>query len=308
MPDCGGLRLRGTEAFETVASDLFAPLRVACAGPPGFEAVVNHVAMGPAVIAHIKATAATVTRDDRSITSSDVEWMHFNLQHHGPLTAVQDDRVTTVKPGELFACDNTRPYRLVGAGPIDMTVLCIPRARLGRHVDSVSRRTARPISAQDGIGGLLGHALSTVDGGGVQDDAARAHLADALTALLLAAFADTSPERTSVTSGLVDRIRAYVLAHLSDPHLSAERVARLHRISVRHLHSLFKGSDRTFAAWVRHERLLRIRLDLVAPACSGVSTAAIAAKWGMHDVKHLGRALKREFGATVSDLRRQHGS
>ncbi|MEU2779811.1 helix-turn-helix domain-containing protein [Streptomyces sp. NPDC007162] len=306
MTDCGGFRVRGTEAFETVASALFAPLRVGDAGPPGFEAVVNHAVMGPVVIAHINATAATVTRDDRSITSSDVEWMHFNLQHHGPLTAVQDDRVATVKPGQLFACDNTRPYRLVGAGPIDMTVLCIPRASLGRHVDSISKHTARPVAVQDGIGGLLGHALSTAEAGVVQDDAARAHLADALTALLLAAFADTSPERSSVTSCLADRIRAYVLAHLSDPHLSAERVARLHRISVRHLHSLFKGSDLTFAAWVRHERLLRIRLDLVAPACSGTSTAAIAAKWGVHDVKHLGRALKREFGATVSDLRRRH--
>ncbi|MDQ0938067.1 hypothetical protein QFZ49_008049 [Streptomyces turgidiscabies] len=39
-----------------------------------------------------------------------------------------------------------------------------------------------------------------------------------------------------------------------------------------------KGSDLTFAAWVRHERLLRIRLDLAAPACSNISTAAIAAK------------------------------
>ncbi|MEU2337835.1 helix-turn-helix domain-containing protein [Streptomyces sp. NPDC013172] len=308
MTDCAGFRLRGTEAFATVASALFAPLRVGDARPAGFEAVVNHVVMGPVTIAHINATAATVTRDDRSITSSDVEWMHFNLQHRGPLTAVQDDRSATVKPGQLFACDNTRPYRLVGAGPIDMTVLCVPRARLGRHADSVSKRTAQPVSVQDGIDGLLGHALSTVDGGGVQGGAARAHLADALVALLLAAFTDTSPERTSVTSCLVDRIRAYVLAHLSDPHLSAERVARLHRISVRHLHSLFKGSDLTFAAWVRHERLQRIRLDLGAPASSGISTAAIAAKWGVHDVKHLGRALKREFGATVGDLRRRHNS
>lgn len=133
-----GSRLRGTEAFETVASGLFAPLRVGDAGPPGFEAVVSHAVIGPVLIAHINATAATVTRDDRSITSSDVEWMHFNLQHHGPLTAVQDDRIATVKAGELFACDNTRPYRLVGAGSIDMTVLCIPRASLGRHADPIS--------------------------------------------------------------------------------------------------------------------------------------------------------------------------
>jgi AraC-like DNA-binding protein len=133
----------------------------------------------------------------------------------------------------------------------------------------------------------------------------RTYLADALTALLLAAFADTTPERASVASDLVDRIRAYALAHLDDPHLSAERVARRHHISIRHLHALFKGSDLTFAAWVRHERLLRIRRDLLDPASADISTATIAARWGVHDPKHLGRALKREFGETVSNLR--HG-
>jgi len=63
---------------------------------------------------------------------------------------------------------------------------------------------------------------------------------DALTALLLAAFADTTPERAPVGSDLGDRVRAYVLAHLHDPRLGAEHVARRHHISVRHLHALFK--------------------------------------------------------------------
>jgi AraC-like DNA-binding protein len=304
MTDRKGFRLRGTEPFEAVASALFAPLRVTDPGPQGFEAVVDHTVVGPVVVARVQASAAVVTRDNRSITSSDVEWMHFNLHHHGPVTATQADRTTAVRPGELFACDNTRPYRLIGADLIDMTVLCVPRASLGRHANSISRRTALPLSGVDGIGGLLGHALSAVDEDLPRRSVARTYLADALTALLLAAFADTTPEQVPVASDLVDRIRAYVLAHLGDSRLGAEQVARRHRISVRHLHALFRGSDLTFAAWVRHERLLRIRRDLLDPTASDVSTATIAARWGVHDPKHLGRALKHEFGETVSDLRR----
>lgn len=306
MTDRKGSRLRGTESFEAVASALFAPLRVTDPGPQGFEAVVDHTVIGPVVVARIQATAATVLRDNRSITSGDVEWMHFNLHHHGPVTATQDDRATRVKPGELFVCDNTRPYRLIGAGPSDMTVLCVPRASLGRHANSISRHTALPMPTQGGIGGLLGHALSAVNENLPRQGVARTYLADALTALLLAAFADTTPERASVASDLVDRIRAYALAHLGDRHLSAERVARRHHISVRYLHALFKGSDLTFAAWVRHERLLRIRRDLLDPASADISTATIAARWGVHDPKHLGRALKREFGETLGDLRHVH--
>ncbi|MFE3165768.1 helix-turn-helix domain-containing protein [Streptomyces sp. NPDC059224] len=305
MTDCKSSRLRGTESFEAVASALFAPLRVTHPDPKGFEATVDHTDVGPMVVARVKATAAVVTRDNRSITSSDVEWMHFNLHHHGSLTAVQADRTTTVRPGELFACDGTRPYRLIGAGLSDMTVLCVPRASLGRYANSIGRRTALALPGAGGIGGLLGHALSAVSEDFPRRDVARTHVADALAALLLAAFADTAPEHVPVASDLVDRIRAYALAHLGDFRLTAEQVARQHGISVRHLHVLFKGSDLTFAAWVRHERLMRIRRDLLDPASSDVSTAAIAARWGVHDPKHLGRALKREFGETVSDLRRR---
>ncbi|MFF1547662.1 helix-turn-helix domain-containing protein [Streptomyces sp. NPDC058291] len=303
MADRTGSRLRGTESFEALASALFAPLRVIDPEPQAFEAVVDHAAIGPLMVVRIQATAATVTRDKHSITSTDMEWVHFNLHHHGPVRAMQDDRTTTVQPGELFACDNTRPYRLIGADLSAMTVLCIPRASLGRHVNAITRRTALPIPAQGAIGRLLNHALSAVDEELPRQGVARTYLADALTALLLGTFADTSPERASVASDLVDRIRAYALAHLGDPHLSGERVAREHHISVRHLHALFKGSDLSFAAWIRHERLLRIRRDLLDPASADVSTAAIAARWGIHDNKHLGRALKTEFGETVSDLR-----
>ncbi|MFK4123069.1 helix-turn-helix domain-containing protein [Streptomyces longwoodensis] len=304
MTERKGMCLRGTESFEAVASGLFAPLRVTDPDPRGFEAVVDHTAVGPLIVARVRATGAVVTRDKRSITSTDREWMHFNLHHQGTVIATQADRTTRVRPGELFACDNTRPYRLIGADRIDMTVLCVPRASLGGYASSIGRRTALPVPTAGGIGRLLGHALSATDAGLPRRGAAGTHLADALTALLLAAFADSSPERVPVTSDLVDRIRAHVLAHLGDPRLCAEQVARRHRISVRHLHSLFQGCDLTFAAWVRHERLVRIRRDLLDPASAHVSTAVIAARWGVPDPKHLGRAMKREFGETVSELRR----
>lgn len=303
MTDREGRRLKGTESFEALASALFAPLRVNDAGSPVFEAVVDYADIGPLVVARIRADAATVTRDNHCIRSSDMEWMHFNLHHHGPVTAIQDGRSSSVRSGELFACDNTRPYRLIGADPIDMTVLCVPRTSLGRHADTISARTALPLATREGIGGLLSHAFRTADEDLSCRRTTRTYLADALTALLLAAFADTTPERASVASDLLDRVRAYSLAHLGDPRLSAERVARRHHISVRHLHSLFKGCDLTFAAWVRHERLVRIRRDLVVAAAAD-STAAISARWGVRDSKHLGRALKHEFGVTVNDLRR----
>ncbi|MEE1670335.1 helix-turn-helix domain-containing protein [Streptomyces sp. WAC07094] len=300
----GTERLSGTASFEAAVSPLFAPLRVTDPEPSAFRAMVDHTAIGSAVVARIQATPATVLRDSKSITSTDMEWMHLTLHHRGRVTVTQGDRTSALKPGELFACDNTQPYRIIGGGPSDMTVLCLPRSSLGRYADAISRRTALPISSQGGTGRLLSHTLSALEDDLPGQEVARSHLADALTALLLATFADTTPERASVASALVDRIRVYTLASLGDPLLKAEQVARQHHISVRHLHALFRGADLTFAAWVRHERLLRIRRDLLNPAFAGRSTAAIAARWGIVDPKHLSRALKHEFGETVRDLRR----
>jgi len=302
MTDDKGTRLDEAEAFETAASSLFAPLRVTDPAPV-FRATVHHAGLGPLVVVRINAAGATVVRDDRTMSSTDREWMHVTFLHGGRLGVAQDDRTAVLTPGQLFACDNTRPYRLIGAGPTDMTVLCVPRTSLGHHLTSVGRRTALAVCARSGIGGLLSHAL-TADTAGPGEGPAAHHLADALTSLLLATFADTTPERAPVATDLADRIRAYALAHLGDPRLSAERVARRHHLSVRYLHTLFRGADLTFTAWIRHERLLRIRRDLLDPALTGRSTAAIAARWGVLDTKHLGRALKREFGETVSDLRR----
>lgn len=304
--DAQRVRLSGVDAFETAVSALFAPLRLTDTGPPEFQATVRHTVVGPKVVARLRSSAATVVRD--SILSSDQELMHVTLHHRGKATVVQDDRATALKPGELFACDNTRSYRIIGAGPSDMTVLCVPRAHLGPHADIIARRTALGVPAHSGISGLLGHALAEagVPGEGV----ARAYLADALISLVLAAFTDTSPERAGVASELVDRIRVYTLANLGDPDLCAEYVAREHHISVRYLHTLFRGADLTFAAWVRRERLLRIRRDLLDPALSGRTTEAIAVRWGVRDTRHLARAMRAVFGETVRELRhrQRHGT
>ncbi|WP_243859936.1 hypothetical protein [Streptomyces sp. BK208] len=163
MADSNSSRLSGVEPFEAAASSLFAPLRVTDADPPAFRAVVGHTDIGPVTVARIQATPATVIRDRRTISSSDHELMHLTLLHRGTVAVKQDGRTAALEPGELFACDNTRPYRIIGAAPTDMTVLCVPRANLGRHADSIGRRTALPLSAQDGINRLLTRTLSTAD-------------------------------------------------------------------------------------------------------------------------------------------------
>lgn len=294
------------KSFVEAISSRFAPLRVA--DHRTFHPPVVLATVGPVVVARIRAGAATVDRDHALITSADPEWMQLTLLHSGQVSIAQCRWTIRLNPGDLFAFGTKRPYRLTADGVSDLTAFCVPRASLGRYADVISRRTASPISTEMGAGRLLRQlldAMESVDEDLTAQGPARSYVADALTALLLAAFTETTPEQAAVGSDLVDRIQAYVLANLGDPLLNAERVAQRHNISVRYLHGLFQGRDLTFAAWIRHERLLRIRRDLLDPAFADRSTTAIAARWGNLDSKHLGRALKTEFGVTLTDLRRQ---
>lgn len=82
---------------------------------------------------------------------------------------------------------------------------------------------------------------------------------------------------------LVDRIRVYALANISDPSLCVRSVAAAHGIWERRPHRLFRAAGISFSAWIRHKRFARIRRDLPDPAHDGRTIASVAAQWGIHD-------------------------
>lgn len=124
-----------------------------------------------------------------------------------------------------------------------------------------------------------------------------------MASLLITAFAGTSGERVERPTELADRILSYALANLHDPGLSAASVARRFGISPRYLHRLMRDRGIQFASWVRHERMKRIRQDLLDPRLANLTAAAIAARWGVLDPDHLGRALRAEFGQSGAEIR-----
>ena len=101
----------------------------------------------------------------------------------------------------------------------------------------------------------------------------------------------------------LDQIIAYCQANLADPALSVDSVAQRHGISPRQLHLMFQQRDQTFAAWIRIERLRRIRRDLTDPTLMHLTVGTIARRWGISNPSHLSRSLKAEFGRTPTELR-----
>ncbi|WP_232838257.1 AraC-like ligand-binding domain-containing protein [Streptomyces geranii] len=303
----GALHVRGATVgqLETAASSILAPLAVTAPGAAGFRADIDAAAVGRAAVARIRGSGHLVARTARAITSTDPELLKVTL-HRSPVPAAVDQggRQSRAYGGDFVVLDMTRPYRLAVADGCDVMAVGIPRAELGRHADAVTRQSARRLPTGTGAQAVLAAFLQGL--GGHLDELAgpaRAQVGDALTALLVAAFTETAPGRTDTETALVDRIRVYALANISDPSLCADSVAAAHGVSVRQLHRLFQRSGEPFAAWLRHERLGRIRRDLLDPAHDRRTAAAVAARWGIHDPRHLARALKAAYGQSARELR-----
>jgi len=99
-------------------------------------------------------------------------------------------------------------------------------------------------------------------------------------------------------------LKRYALAHLGDPALSPQAVARAGYLSVRQLHRLFEREGVSFGAWLLEQRLRRCRDDLADPQLSHHAVAEVAARWGFRSPAHFTRAFHARYGTTPGELRR----
>ncbi|NUS31116.1 MAG: helix-turn-helix domain-containing protein [Streptomyces sp.] len=298
----------GAAALQAAASAILAPLTVT-ASPPGgapFHADVDAAPMGRLAVARIRGSGHLVARTSRTITSFDPELLKLTLHRSRPALADQGGQQSQARAGDFVAFDMTRPYRLEVMDGCDVLAVGVPRAELGRHADAIGRQTARRLPAGTGAQAVL---AAFLDGLGRHLDElagpANAYVGDALVSLLVAAFTERAPGRMDTATELVDRIRVHALANISDPSLCVASVAAAHGISDGRLHRLFQRAGTPFWAWLRQERFARIHRDLRDPAHDGRTIASVAARWGIHDPRHVGRGLKEQYGLTARDLRRR---
>ncbi|WP_181387152.1 helix-turn-helix domain-containing protein [Streptomyces sp. Act143] len=298
----------GVGELQSAASTVLAPLVVTAPGTDAvrapFQASIDAAALGRVAVARVRGSGHLVTRTTRAITSTDPELLKLTLHRARPAVADQGGRQSRAESGDFVVFDMNRPYRLEVVDGCDVLAVGVPRGELGRHADTVARQTARRLPADTGAQAVLAAFLDGL-GRHLHELAgpADAHLADALVSLLVAAFTERAPGRMDTATELVDRIRVYALANISDPSLCVASVAAAHGISARQLHRLFQRSGTPFWAWLRHERFARIHRDLRDPSHGHRTVAAVAARWGVHDPRHVGRGLKEQYGLSARELR-----
>lgn len=304
------IHFRQIEAMQEAASSLLVPLRMTVPDDPPFHAEISDASVGPVGIFRVTSTTpGQVRRLPQLISSGDRPLMKVIMQRREDAIVTQDGRQSRVRPGDLIAYDTNRPYEYVSPGPINGVVIALPQPMLGPSGDLLRRRTAISVPGDRGIRSVIATFFSGLADTALDSPADRPsgpeaiRLADTIASLLITAFTGTPGERVERPTELADRILPYALANLHDPGLSAASVARRFGISPRYLHMLMRGRDIQFAPWVRHERMKRIRQDLLDPRLANLTAAAVAARWGVLAPSHLSRSLRAEFGQSAAEIR-----
>jgi len=278
------------------------PLRTAFRG----EVVQRDV--GPFELARITSQAQRVERRPRDIDRAPGDAYYVNLQVAGSGLMAQGGRVATLRPGDLAVVDTTVPFTLAFDHDFAQLSLHVPKPLLDREL-SAPLVTATTVAAGPGVNAALRAALSALQDGDLPAPVA-ARLAFHAGGLLALALEHGSPavaDRPADAAGrrLLDLALADIDARLASADLTPGSTALRLGISVRRLHALFAGRERSYAREVRWRRLALAHRRLLDPAWDHLRVIDIAVDAGFPDVTHFHRVFRRRYGCTPAEVRRR---
>ncbi|GAA2679873.1 helix-turn-helix domain-containing protein [Streptomyces lunalinharesii] len=301
------------DGWSALVGQTHAPVEVVSDHREDFRVFQRTLSLGAVSVWPASFQPVLFRRTPQLIRESDPERLHLTLPLKGTLHVSRERDDTSYGPYGLNVVRTSHPFEIrsiEGSDGLHTGVgLEVPAALLpvpGRQLD---RLTGLRLSAKEGIGALLAQLLTQLANGthayqptdGPRLGQVVVDLLSALFAHALEADALLPPETHRQT--LVLRIRAYVRAHLHDPHLTPAGIAAAHHISTSYLHRLFRHEDETVAAWIRRQRLDRARRDLADPALRTTPIHAIAARWGFPRAADFTRSFRTAYGVPPSDYR-----
>ena len=184
-----------------------------------------------------------------------------------------------------------------------------PRGLLPLPEKTVQHLFAVPIRGRRGMGGVFARWLTDLNARADEFTPADIPTLTSVTLDLLASVIARCLEAEEALSpetrrtALRAQISAFVEQHLADPNLTPQTIADAHHISLRHLQQLLAEDDTSPAAWIRHRRLERCRLDLTNPRLHTRPIQAIAERWGFTNPTHFSRLFRATYGIPPRDYR-----
>lgn len=227
------------------------------------------------------------------------------LQLEGSTTVRQAERSCCLGRHEFCVVDQRTPFELVVTGLFSHVMfLQMPRNTvLSRH-PYLEHRTAEPFDPHEAGATLLRSVLlSVLETAPFLENEQRSATLTAVAQLL----GTPKPPGLACLDEVSWRARAalaFIDSELSDPSLTASRVAQIQGISRRRLDEILLntvGVSVTAQIWMR--RLQQAATDLIDPRYASRTVTQIAFGVGFEDAAHFTRAFKRRYHCTPRDWR-----
>lgn len=289
------------------ASACFLPLVCDPGDPQTFEGRIARLEVGGHVIAQVDAADQTVRHTKAHIGRTSEARFFVHLQAAGRTGVRHHGRETQLAQGEFTLIDGTRPYELDILGHNRMILFAVPvdglKARVAHAEDLVGRR----FDGNRRGAGLFARVLAdywSALGDGLTPLAAE-RLSGAVFDLLAVACAGSDePGAVERSAAHRHRIINFIEAHLTDPDLTPETIARACGVSKRYVHVLMARQHETVGQYIQRRRLEASARELRSALGARRSISTIAYAHGFETHAHFSRAFRAHFGMTPADYRR----
>jgi AraC-like DNA-binding protein len=294
------------DLWAEIVSQLVVPHELFGPPGPGVDVRMSAADTGPLTFVDVEASgpAQRIRRTSRLVRTTPGEHYALGLVQHGAMRVSCDDRQAVVRSGDLMFYDCARPYTTVADERVRVLTCVVPRDLLHIPPDRAARLMGVAIPGGTGIGWLMAPFLDRL-ARLAEDGTANVHgIAEAALDLIEALCAGCHQRERPRQRELALRVRSYIEAHLGDPRLSPEQIARAHHISKRTLHRLFESHRTTVVRFIQERRLERCRSDLRDPERGHEPISWIAVRHGLPSSQHFARLFRAAYGCTPREYRR----
>lgn len=234
--------------------------------------------------------------------------VHYVFEGAAVLNVTGHGRIA-LSAGDLLCLRGSRAMRMDVPDAVHQIVIVLPVARLSRMGWLADAICDLHVPAASIYGPMVSQFMA-----GLHTQLGRLPLdrqpvlLDILLELLSGvARAQSIPDEPQDDSRLFVRMQAFVNERLDDVTLDPQTIADAFEMSLRSVHSLFARKGHKTAAWIREQRLQRVRRVLLM-ADDATPIGKIASRLGFSDTSAFNRIFKKRFGVSPGQYRNdQHG-
>ncbi len=193
-------------------------------------------------------------------------------------------------------------------GNNDTISFVMPRGFVDQRLIGGEGRCMRPKDCRSGLGHLAFHALQEFQNDSEtmtdREFESASGLIGELVLLALSGCNDSMIASQTVRAASLSRAKRIIRARLDDPDLTLTCVASECRISLGHLHHLFRDEGRTAWQFLKYERLERARQLLERPLRPDVTVTEVSLACGFSNMSQFSTAFRTAFSMSPRDLLR----